>query len=206
MCKLWDMRAGQEVQSRDCGHPVEDVLILPSAAVMVTAAQNEIRFWSVLGGGGSACISCCINHQKTVTCLKYDGCQVAGGGSTSGRVLSGSLDRHLKVLDVNTFKVTHSCAYPDPILSLDISANASLIAGEHALLLMLRAALFLTLTSQWACQHPPCVCGRALLAPPLLMLPPLLPKQSDQARTSTSIAARLRQQQTTTTGSLTCTN
>ncbi len=130
--KLWDMRAGQAVQSRDCGHPVEDVLVLPSAAVMVTAAQNEIRFWSVLGGGGGGCISCCINHQKTVTCLRYDGSSVGSGGSASGRVLSGSLDRHVKVLDVNTFKVTHSCSYPDPILSLDISRDASHIAGEQA--------------------------------------------------------------------------
>ena len=80
IAKLWDMRAGQPAQSRDCGHPVEDVILLPSGAVMVTAAQNEIRFWSVLGGGAGGCMSCCINHQKTVTCLKYDGSQIGGGG------------------------------------------------------------------------------------------------------------------------------
>ncbi len=75
-------------------------------------------------------MSCCINHQKTVTCLRYDGSQIGGGGSASGRVLSGSLDRHVKVLDVNTFKVTHSCSYPDPIMSLDISSDAAHIAGN----------------------------------------------------------------------------
>ncbi len=145
LAKLWDMRAGQAVQSRDCGHPVEDVLMLPSGAMMVTAAQNEIRFWSVLGGGAGGCVSCCINHQKTVTCLKYDGSQIGGGSTACGRLLSGSLDRHVKVLDVNTFKVTHSCSYPDPILSLDISSDASYIAGEHSQPLTLKPTSSLTL-------------------------------------------------------------
>ncbi|KAI4463413.1 utp15 u3 small nucleolar rna-associated protein 15 family member [Holotrichia oblita] len=52
-------------------------------------------------------------HHKTITCLRL--------GSDNKRLLSGSLDRHVKIYDISTFKVVHTLDYPNAILSLGIS-------------------------------------------------------------------------------------
>jgi len=61
-------------------------------------------------------------HHKTITCLRF---------ATNGkRLLSSSLDRHVKVYDMNTFEVVHTYDYSSPILSMGITPNDStLIVG-----------------------------------------------------------------------------
>jgi U3 small nucleolar RNA-associated protein 15 len=47
-------------------------------------------------------------------------------------MLCGSLDGHVKVFDLDTFKVTHASRYPGPILSLGLSPDCSLLAVGQA--------------------------------------------------------------------------
>lgn len=53
------------------------------------------QVWDVLGGG--RLLHSLSNHQKTVTCLCLDG--------TGSRLLSGGLDRHVKIYNLQNFKV-----------------------------------------------------------------------------------------------------
>lgn len=55
------------------------------------------------------------NHQKTITCMTFDGSKT--------RLLTGSLDHHVKVYDLTDFKVAHSVKYPAPVLSIGMSPN-----------------------------------------------------------------------------------
>lgn len=54
-------------------------------------------------------------HHKTVTCLKI--------ASNGHRILSGSLDRHVKVYDAGTYKTLHALDYPNAVLSIGISVR-----------------------------------------------------------------------------------
>lgn len=47
-------------------------------------------------GGGGRLLHTLANHQKTVTCLALDG--------TGSRLLSGGLDRHVKIYNLENFK------------------------------------------------------------------------------------------------------
>ena len=57
------------------------------------------KVWDVLGGGGGGgrLLHTLANHQKTVTCLALDG--------TATRLLAGGLDRHVKIYNLENFKV-----------------------------------------------------------------------------------------------------
>lgn len=43
-------------------------------------------------------------------------------------MLAGSLDGHVKIFELDTFKVTHASKYPSPILSLGLSPDCGLLA------------------------------------------------------------------------------
>ncbi|EDV93921.1 GH19592 [Drosophila grimshawi] len=59
---------------------------------------------------------------QTVTCLRV--------GSDGRRLLSGGLDRHVKIYDVGTYKTVYTLTYPKPVVSLGIAArNQALVAG-----------------------------------------------------------------------------
>lgn len=60
----------------------------------MTAGGTQVRVWDLLAGGRE--IACLANHQKTVTSLAVSG--YTGPTSSAGpRLLTGSLDSHLKV-------------------------------------------------------------------------------------------------------------
>eukprot|EP00040_Diaphanoeca_grandis_P039484 m.259188 g.259188 ORF g.259188 m.259188 type:complete len:499 (-) comp37676_c0_seq1:100-1596(-) len=116
--KLWDTRTGAEVLSVDHGAPVEAVLMFPGGSSFITAGSNYIKVWDAIGK--TRALHTFSNHQKTITCLKFD--------SDHKRLLSGSLDRQLKVYDVKDYTVVHSAKYSAPILSMALSASGSHLA------------------------------------------------------------------------------
>lgn len=85
--KLWDCRTGESVAQVNHGQPVQATLILPGGGVLVTAGGNIMKVWDILAGG--RLIQSVSNHSKPITCLAMD--------PEGGRVISGSLDHHLKV-------------------------------------------------------------------------------------------------------------
>ena len=122
--KMWDTRtAGNQTLALNHGEPVEDILMFPGGTTVATAGGPLIKIWDLLGGG--QLLQTLANHQKAVTCLFFD--------SGKSRLLSGSIDRMLKVYDLNSslvseqgerqFQVLHSVKYPAPILSAALSPD-----------------------------------------------------------------------------------
>ncbi|KAF5270354.1 hypothetical protein FQR65_LT05542 [Abscondita terminalis] len=118
--KMYDNRSNQKVLSVNHGSPIESLLYLPSGGIFLSAGGTDIKIWdSVAGGKLLGCIS---QHHKTITCLRL--------AMKNKRLLSGSLDRHVKVYDVSTFQVVHTMDYPNAILSLGVSKNDdTIVAG-----------------------------------------------------------------------------
>eukprot|EP00232_Nephroselmis_pyriformis_P007623 CAMPEP_0182882100 /NCGR_PEP_ID=MMETSP0034_2-20130328/17575_1 /TAXON_ID=156128 /ORGANISM="Nephroselmis pyriformis, Strain CCMP717" /LENGTH=333 /DNA_ID=CAMNT_0025015165 /DNA_START=280 /DNA_END=1277 /DNA_ORIENTATION=+ len=127
--RLWDLRMGKEVMKMDHGsHQVEDVRVFPSGGMLVSAAGNSLFVWDVLGGG--RLLRKLTNHQKAVTVVRL--AEEAGPAGLDGapgmRMVSGSIDGHVKVWELDTFRVTHASKYPSPVMSLGIAPDGSSLA------------------------------------------------------------------------------
>jgi len=126
--KLWDVRAkgkAGSMMSMDHGAPVEDVAWFPSGSLLVTCGGNSVCVWDVVGGG--RLLRKLTNFQKTVSCVRLS--PLAGPDSAAApRLLAGSLDGHVKVIELDGFKVTHASRYPAPVLSLGLSPDCGMLA------------------------------------------------------------------------------
>ncbi|KAB1280669.1 U3 small nucleolar RNA-associated protein 15-like protein [Camelus dromedarius] len=109
--KVFDARTNQSVISVEHEQPVESVLLFPSGGLLVSAGGRYVKVWDMLKGG--QLLVSLKNHHKTVTCLCLS--------SSGQRLLSGSLDRKVKVYSTTSYKVVHSFDYAASILSLALA-------------------------------------------------------------------------------------
>lgn len=120
--KFWDRRreSGESVFSFDHGSPVEAVLLMPNDALLVSAGGHDIKIWDLLSGSRRP-LKTFSPHNKTITTLGF------ANGST--RLVSGSLDTHVKFHDISTFQTVHSVKFPSPVLSAVVAPNDSFVAA-----------------------------------------------------------------------------
>ncbi|KAF0686287.1 Aste57867_21893 [Aphanomyces stellatus] len=132
--KLWDMRATASTSyastlSMNHGAPVEKCLVLPGGNVCLSAGGNVIKVWDLLSGG--KLLHSFSSHQKTITSLSLDG--------TNTRLVSGSLDGHVKIYDLASYEVLHGFKYKEGVLSAAMTAtNSHLAVGTVGGLLTVR--------------------------------------------------------------------
>ncbi|XP_067424970.1 U3 small nucleolar RNA-associated protein 15 homolog [Emydura macquarii macquarii] len=109
--KVFDARREKSVMTVEHGQPVESVLLFPSGGLLVSAGGRYVKVWDILKGG--QLLVSLKNHHKTVTCLCLS--------SSGQRLLSGSLDRHVKIYSTASYKVVHSFDFAASILSLALA-------------------------------------------------------------------------------------
>lgn len=117
--KMYDTRTEKAVLNVNHGSPVESVLFLPSGGVFLSAGGTDIKIWDTVAGG--KLIGSVVKHHKTVTCLRL--------ASDNKRLLSASLDRHVKIYDISSYNVVFDLEYPNAVLSLAVSKNDDVVAG-----------------------------------------------------------------------------
>ncbi|KAM9330133.1 U3 small nucleolar RNA-associated protein 15 homolog [Gastrophryne carolinensis] len=115
--KLFDARTENSVMTMEHEHPVESVLLFPSGGLLVSAGGRYVKVWDLLKGG--QLLVSLRNHHKTVTCLCLS--------SSGQRLLSGSLDRHVKIYSTMNYKVVHSFDYAASVLSLALAPDDEMI-------------------------------------------------------------------------------
>ncbi len=128
--KVWDPRQKRAASIADYDAPLEAVKFLPGGGMVAGGGvSGNVKVWDMVSGMK---LSVDLhNHQKSVSCLALDG--------VGRRLLSGSLDWHVKIYDLASFKVTHGLKFPAPLLSLAISPDDSLlVAGTSDCALTLR--------------------------------------------------------------------
>ncbi|XP_068104481.1 U3 small nucleolar RNA-associated protein 15 homolog [Hyperolius riggenbachi] len=115
--KLFDARTETSVMTMEHEQPVESVLLFPSGGLLVSAGGRYVKVWDLLKGG--QLLVSLRNHHKTVTALCLS--------SSGQRLLSGSLDRHVKIYSTMNYKVVHSFDYAASILSLALAPDDEMI-------------------------------------------------------------------------------
>ncbi|XP_073706862.1 U3 small nucleolar RNA-associated protein 15 homolog [Garra rufa] len=115
--KVFDMRSGSSTMTMQHGHPVECVLLYPSEALLVSTGGRYVKIWDLLKGGQE--IVSLKNHHKTVTCACLS--------SVGNKLLTGSLDRHIKVYN-SAYKVVYDFNFDAAILSMAIAPDDEVIA------------------------------------------------------------------------------
>ncbi|TFB04276.1 U3 small nucleolar RNA-associated protein 15 [Trichoderma ghanense] len=122
--KLWDPRTGNNSAVMTFKHaaPVESVLPLPTGTTVLAAAGNAV---SVLDLVAARPLHLITNHQKTVTSMS-----LASGGR---RLVTGSLEGHVKMFETTGWNVVNSFKYQAPILSVCVipSGDASGADDRH---------------------------------------------------------------------------
>ncbi|KAK3365710.1 WD40-repeat-containing domain protein [Lasiosphaeria ovina] len=119
--RVWDARSpGGSVLTFKHADPIEDVLPLPSGTTLLAAAGSAI---SVLDLVAAKPLRLITNHQKTVTSLSL--------ASNGRRVVSGSLDGHVKVFETSGWNVVSGSKYPSPVLSIAVIAAGATQEDRH---------------------------------------------------------------------------
>ncbi|CAK9191165.1 unnamed protein product [Sphagnum troendelagicum] len=137
--RLWDFRTSRSVLQFEHGKPLEDVLFFPSGGLLASAGGQEVKIWDIVGGGRQ--LHVLSSHQKTVTtlCMAPSSNSRAALDQDAPRLLTASLDGHVKVFELSQFKVTHAAKYPAPILSMGVSPDCTTLAvGTSSGLLSIR--------------------------------------------------------------------
>ncbi|XP_022707127.1 U3 small nucleolar RNA-associated protein 15 homolog [Varroa jacobsoni] len=111
---LVDVRTGEPALLIDHGAPIDAVEMLPSGSIFFTAGGNLIKVWDAASGRK---LTQLCQHHKAITCLSVS--------SSGDKLLSGSLDRHVKIYDIQNYQIVHSVSYPSPILCMAMAQDAS---------------------------------------------------------------------------------
>lgn len=90
---------------------------------------TEIRVWDAFYGG--KLLTKISQHHKTITSLRL--------ASNGNRLMSASLDQHVKIYDVSSYRSVHTLDYSNGILSLGISVSV-------AFLFIMSSILFVTVS------------------------------------------------------------
>ncbi|KAK5660062.1 hypothetical protein OQA88_13531 [Cercophora sp. LCS_1] len=136
--RVWDARAPSNTAVLTFKHkdPIEDVLPLPSGTTLLAASGNTI---SVLDLVAAKPLRQITNHQKTVTSLSL--------ASNGRRVVSGSLDGHIKIYETGSWNIVSTAKYPSPVLAVSVIAAGAtqedrhLVVGMQSGVLSLRTRL-----------------------------------------------------------------
>ncbi len=90
-----------------------------NAIILKWIGGTELRVWDMLAGG--RLLARVSQHHKTITCLHL--------ASDGKRLVTGGLDRHAKIYDVQSYQVVHTLDFPSPVLSLGITVRFITIPG-----------------------------------------------------------------------------
>lgn len=120
--KVWDTRTRDAQMTLEHGAPVESVAVFPSGRIAVSAGGTAVKLWDLAAGGRE--LKTISNHQKTVTCAHVIDVRDRDG-VTCSRLLTGALDGHVKVYDMDSFTVAYAYKYPAGVTAVAVAPDLS---------------------------------------------------------------------------------
>eukprot|EP01061_Rhynchopus_euleeides_P038575 TRINITY_DN66152_c0_g1_i1.p1 TRINITY_DN66152_c0_g1~~TRINITY_DN66152_c0_g1_i1.p1 ORF type:complete len:596 (+),score=224.93 TRINITY_DN66152_c0_g1_i1:238-2025(+) len=116
--KVWDLRtpctsAGSSYTLSD---PVTSLQFHPAGAYIAAASATEVTLWDTATSAASQTpVATLAGHTKDITsmCFNFYG----------SRLLTGSIDRHVKVYETEGYTAVHSMSFPEPVCSVGLSQD-----------------------------------------------------------------------------------
>ena len=125
--RLWDTRTFAQTHRIHHGAPVESVCFLPGGTLLASAGGHQVCVWDIASGG--RLLQCMRNHQKAVVCVRaHFDCGPPSLGEQCPRLITCSLDGHVKFHELDNFSVTHSSRFASAALCVAFPPNANRIA------------------------------------------------------------------------------
>ena len=133
--RLWDARApgggrvlgGRGAGALDHGHPVEALSFFPGGALLASAGGPVVKVWDILSGSTTP-LAVLTAHQKTVTCLATAAAAGGPAGRAAPRLVTGSLDGHARVFELDAFSVAATLPAGGAVTALALSPDAVSLA------------------------------------------------------------------------------
>lgn len=124
--RLWDTRAKGAQATLDHGCAVESVAQFQHSRLAASTGGTTVKLWDLTAGRVMQTLG---NHQKTVTCASIVDVRDRDGAHCT-RLLTGALDGHVKVYDLETFKVAYAYKYPSGVMSVAVAPDlSSMVVG-----------------------------------------------------------------------------
>ncbi|XP_037035241.1 U3 small nucleolar RNA-associated protein 15 homolog [Bradysia coprophila] len=118
--KMYDTRTNSAVFEVDHGSAVHSVMFLPTGGIFVSSGASHVKVWDAFAGG--RLIAMMSTHNRDIKCL-----QLACNGR---RLLSGGMDRKVKIYDMTTYRTVHSLDFPNGITSMAVAPDdETLVVG-----------------------------------------------------------------------------
>lgn len=118
--KMYDTRTNSAVFEVNHGSPVDSVMFLPTGGIFISCGGSHVKVWDAFAGGRP--IAMMSTHNRDIKCL-----QLACNGR---RLLSGGLDRKVKIYDMTTYRTVHSLDFPNAITSMAVAPDdETLVVG-----------------------------------------------------------------------------
>lgn len=118
--KMYDTRMNSVVFEVNHESPVHSVIFLPTGGIFISSGGTHVNVWDAFAGG--RLIARMSQHSRDITCLRL--------ASNGRRLLSGGLDRKVKIYDTSTYTTVHSLDFSSGITSMCISPNdETLVVG-----------------------------------------------------------------------------
>ena len=127
--RVWDARSRQSQMCLDHGSPVESVAVFPNGRIAASTGGTTVKLWDLAAGGRP--LQTISNHQKTVTCAHALDVRDSEGVACS-RLLTGSLDGHVKVYDMDSLSVAFAFKYPAGVTAVAVAPNLSCMVAAMA--------------------------------------------------------------------------
>lgn len=118
--KMYDTRTNKAVFEVDHGSIVSSVMFLPTGGIFISCGGSHVKLWDAFAGG--RLIAMMSTHNKPITCLRL--------ACNGRRLLSGGLDRKVKIYDTTTYQTVHSLDFPNGVTSMAVAPDdETLVVG-----------------------------------------------------------------------------
>ena len=120
--KLFDLRTGnQETGIFEHGQPISGAAIYNADTYLVTVGGKDIATWDLRNQ--SEPLTRFSNNIKNITCVRVF--------EEENRVLTSSIDAHLKMYSLDNMELVHQMKFKAPISSFDMTSDFSHLAMGH---------------------------------------------------------------------------
>lgn len=118
--KMYDTRTNSPVFEVNHGSRVHSVMFLPTGGIFISCGASHVKLWDAFAGG--RLIAMMSTHSKDITCVRL--------ACNGRRLLSGGLDRKVKIYDTTTYQTVHSLDFPNAITSMAVAPDdETLVVG-----------------------------------------------------------------------------